>query len=164
MAITQTAKQSIQQRLSLKAQQQLKILALPLTDLLANMQQAALDNPFLRITGPNLNAIASRYPIEWLADSNALHQSLEAYLTTQVGLTMQDLPLRTLVQYLIRHLDGNGYLTVTIPAAAQACGVDQVTMTDALTLLQQLEPAGVGGRTLSEVLLLQAQRDHTAPP
>lgn len=164
MAITQTAKQSIQQRLSLKAQQQLKILALPLTDLLANMQQAALDNPFLRITGSNLNAIASRYPIEWLADSNALHQSLEAYLTTQVGLTMQDLPLRTLVQYLIRHLDGNGYLTVTIPAAAQACGVDQVTMTDALTLLQQLEPAGVGGRTLSEVLLLQAQRDHTAPP
>jgi RNA polymerase sigma-54 factor len=163
MAIEQTTRQMIQQRLSIKAQQKLKILAMPLTDLLDDLQQAVLDNPFLKVKVPSLSGITSRYPIDWLADQNATHQSLEDYLLTQVGLTMRDLPLKTLVQYLIYHLDNNGYLTITLAAAAKACGVNQVMITDALTLLQQLEPAGVGGRSLQEVLRLQAQRDDTAP-
>lgn len=36
-------------------------------------------------------------------------------------------------------------------------------MLDALTLIQQLEPAGVGARSLQECLMLQTERDDYAP-
>ncbi|MFP7308501.1 RNA polymerase factor sigma-54, partial [Enterococcus faecalis] len=38
-----------------------------------------------------------------------------------------------------------------------------IQMLDALTLLQQLDPAGVGARNLQECLMLQTERDDTAP-
>lgn len=42
-------------------------------------------------------------------------------------------------------------------------GVDYITMMDALTLLQQLDPPGVGARSLKECLLLQIQNIENAP-
>ena len=57
----------------------------------------------------------------------------------------------------------NGFLTITVEEAAKQTGCDFVQMLDALTLIQQLEPAGVGARNLQESLMLQTERDDQSP-
>lgn len=57
----------------------------------------------------------------------------------------------------------NGYLTISLEEAAVKTEASAIQMLDALTLLQQLDPAGVGARNLQECLMLQTERDDTAP-
>jgi RNA polymerase sigma-54 factor len=97
------------------------------------------------------------------------HQpSLQDRLTEQLGYLELDDRLRELVEYVISHLDDNGYLLGHDPdtnsprpiqleeLAATAPGgatVDQIE--EALGVVQELEPPGVGARDVKECLLLQ---------
>jgi len=88
-------------------------------------------------------------------------QSLFEYLLDQVQLTMRKTPLRNLVIYLIEQLDPNGYLTLSDEEIFEEVdGVTPIMLLDAKTLLQQLDPPGVGARDLQECLYLQAEADH----
>ena len=75
----------------------------------------------------------------------------------------RDTYLRTLVLFLVEYIDVNGYLTISLEEAAEKTEASAIQMLDALTLLQQLDPAGVGARNLQECLMLQTERDDTAP-
>jgi len=89
-------------------------------------------------------------------------QSLFEYLLDQVQLTMRKTPLRDLVIYLIEQLDPNGYLTLSDEEIfAEVDGITPIMLLDAKTLLQQLDPPGVGARDLQECLYLQAQADNS---
>lgn len=112
----------------------------------------SLDVPFMQGTRDNQSY--------QLRDNN---QSLFEYLLDQVQLTMRDTPLRDLVIYLVEQLDPNGYLPVTDKEIMDELKIDKVMLIDALTLLQQLDPPGVGAHDLRECLLLQAQADHESP-
>ena len=84
-------------------------------------------------------------------------QSLQDYLGEQlVMLDLSDEQVR-LVRYLIAHIDDRGWLNGSLEELAK--GYDQpVTpeqMEDALGVIQQLDPPGVGARDLKECLLLQ---------
>lgn len=97
------------------------------------------------------------------------HQpSLQDRLTEQLGYLELDDRVRELVEYVISHLDDNGYLLGHDPdtnsprpilleeLAATAPGgatVDQIE--EALGVVQELEPPGVGARDVKECLLLQ---------
>ncbi|WP_369384613.1 RNA polymerase factor sigma-54 [Liquorilactobacillus sucicola] len=61
------------------------------------------------------------------------------------------------------HLDTNGYLRIDLTEILQKTHVDQTTLLDALTLLQQLDPPGIGARNLKECLLLQIENSDNAP-
>jgi RNA polymerase sigma-54 factor len=68
---------------------------------------------------------------------------------------------RRLAESIIHNLDDAGYLRgMTLEELAASNGVTPDAMEDALTLVQELEPTGVGARTLSECLLLQAQAEY----
>lgn len=91
-------------------------------------------------------------------------QSLFNYLLEQVQLTMRKTPLRALVVYLIEQLDPRGYLPVSNEQIKAELGITDVMLADALTLLQRLDPPGVGAHDLQECLLLQAQADEYPVP
>ena len=76
---------------------------------------------------------------------------------------MRDTPLRDLVLFLVAFINPEGYVTIDLNEAAEQKGVEPIEMLDALTLLHQLDPPGVGARNLQECLMLQTERDEHAP-
>ena len=81
----------------------------------------------------------------------------------QIHLNYRDTFLRTVVLFLVEYIDLNGFLTIDLVKAGQMIGASEIQMLDALTLIQQLDPAGVGARDLRECLMLQTERDDAAP-
>jgi RNA polymerase sigma-54 factor len=85
--------------------------------------------------------------------------TLRAHLLGQLSLTNLSERDRRLVALLIDALDEDGYLTQSLEEIASILppelGVEIEELQVALRHLQNLEPAGVGARTLSECLSLQ---------
>ncbi|MCP9313448.1 RNA polymerase factor sigma-54 [Liquorilactobacillus satsumensis] len=150
-----------------KMQQSLQVLRFSIEDLHEFLAQKQLDNPFIVVKGGmnyQAGASATDLPKEtFLKAPEHKTQSLFEYLLAQVHLTMRKTVLRGWVVFLIDHLDTNGYLTVDLEEIIQQTHVDRTTLLDALTLLQRLDPPGVGARDLQECLLLQIENDDKAP-
>ncbi|RDW15419.1 RNA polymerase sigma-54 factor [Oceanobacillus chungangensis] len=62
---------------------------------------------------------------------------------------------RNILLFLVHNLDANGYLPLTVAEISTLLQIDEKAVKNGITLLQQLEPIGVGARNLSECLLLQ---------
>jgi len=97
---------------------------------------------------------------------NTSATTLREHLLTQAGLQRCSWREQALVRILIEALDERGYLTSGLDEILAALPADEsVTLAElesALTRLQELDPPGVGARTLTECLLLQLQ-DLTDP-
>ncbi|MGI9142230.1 MAG: RNA polymerase factor sigma-54 [Fluviibacter sp.] len=91
------------------------------------------------------------------ADSSAI--TLREHLLAQAGLQRCSWREQALVRILIEALDERGYLTSSLDEILTALPDDEtVTIAEleaALMRLQELDPPGVGARTLTECLLLQ---------
>ena len=66
-------------------------------------------------------------------------------------------PAALLAQAIVQQLDENGYLTVALADIASDAGASRAEAEQALKLVQDLDPPGVGARSLSECLALQAK-------
>ena len=66
-------------------------------------------------------------------------------------------PVGELARAIAQMLDETGYLTVQLTDIADASGAPRDIVEQALALVQDLDPAGVGARSLSECLALQAK-------
>ncbi len=88
-------------------------------------------------------------------------QSLQEYLLEQFGFFSCTPEIREFAEFLIQNLDGNGRLPASLDEMiqnfAQSFGrpVSPDDAQSALSLIQRLEPAGVGARDLRECFLLQ---------
>lgn len=166
-SFSQNQQQAQQLKMTQQLQQSLQMLHMNQEDLLLFLKQKALGNPLIEVK-VNRSTRDYRYTVpsnyDSLAQIGNSQQSLFAFVIEQVYLTMRDTPLRKLVLWLIHYLDENGYLTISLENAAKLTGADSIALLDALVLLQQLEPAGVGARSLQECLMLQTERDDSAPP
>jgi RNA polymerase sigma-54 factor len=84
-------------------------------------------------------------------------QSLHDYLAEQLTFLDATPDQVELIRFLISHLNENGYLLVPLTEVAEnfvrPVTADEVE--DALSVLQKLDPPGVGARSLCECLLLQ---------
>ncbi|WP_412988607.1 RNA polymerase factor sigma-54 [Pediococcus siamensis] len=156
LAMTQTLQQSIQ------------ILQYNVEELQAFLDQKALENPLITVsnsreeaTTPVSHSSTDENYLNQIPDSS--HQSLFEYLLDQVHLTMRDTALRNLVLFLLEYIDHNGYLKISVDEVIQKTNANCVAVVDAITLIQQLDPPGVGAKDLQECLLLQAENDDWAP-
>lgn len=156
---TQTQKQTLSQAML----QGIHILHLGNLELHDFLNQKVLDNPFLqmkvresRISGSGSQA----NDLSWIPDRK---QSLYEYITEQVMLTYRDTYLRTLIVWWINQLNDKGYVIKSIEEAATETKATPIQLMDALTLLQQLDPPGIGARNLQECLMLQTERREDAP-
>ncbi|MEK9211237.1 RNA polymerase factor sigma-54 [Sphingomonas sp. 2378] len=82
--------------------------------------------------------------------------SLAEHLEAQVALILSGVEL-TIAAHIIDQLDEAGYLTVPLSEIAERLGVPLARVERVLTVVQSLDPTGVGARDLAECLALQAR-------
>ena len=168
--LKQTQQQSI--RMTQQMRQALHILQMPMSELSAYIEDKALGNPLMdikkRASDTGAVAVSNVYTADnqtpWYERMESKNQSLYDFLHEQIYLNMKNTPLRQLVLFLIRYVTDDGYLDIKLEEAAEATAAEDTEVLDALTLLQQLDPPGVGARDLQEFLMLQTERDEQSPP
>ena len=96
--------------------------------------------------------------------------SFHEYLESQLILRDLSEKQKTLGEHILGNIDEDGYLRRELSnivddlAFQQNVTTTEEELNEVLTIIQDLEPAGVGARTLRECLLLQiVKRDQSAP-
>lgn len=91
-------------------------------------------------------------------------ETLVAHLQAQIALAANDRRTGLIAHHLIGLLDEAGYLTATLDEVTEELGIDADEAQAGLDLLQSLDPTGVGARTLSECIALQAREADRYDP
>lgn len=91
-------------------------------------------------------------------ESITVEQSLQESLIQQLGFLELDPRLLNCCEFIISGLDDDGFLSVHLADLAMAAGEPMSIVNQALTVVQGLEPVGVGARDLRERLLIQLSR------
>ncbi|MGN0267074.1 MAG: RNA polymerase factor sigma-54 [Lachnospiraceae bacterium] len=110
----------------------------------------------------HLESRENEYP-EWnfhQPSSETLAEHLWNQLLTRSCPMEQEKPLR----FLLNSLDENGYFTDSLEEFAQLFDLNSEQALGILTLVQSLEPAGIGARNLEECLCLQLERTGELTP
>lgn len=168
---TQKQKQVQSQKLVLtqQLQQSIQVLQFSSDELNQFVEDQTLENPLLELIDTDFvpqNSISSSAKQEerdYLAQIPSRSHSLFEHLLEQIHLNYRDTYLRSLVLFLVEYIDVNGFLSISLDEAVEITGGTPIQLLDALTLIQQLDPAGVGARDLQECLMLQTERDEHAP-
>ena len=84
--------------------------------------------------------------------------NFQEYLLSQLIIQMRTPLDSTCLEYLVYNLDSRGYLEDTPKQLACDLNLDTNTVLHYLSILQSIEPAGVGARNLEECLCLQLHR------
>jgi RNA polymerase sigma-54 factor len=104
-------------------------------------------------------------PVEgcWLDEGSLQEYLLEQLRFIKRSVDCSERNLKT-AKYIIGNLDSNGYLTVDIEEITQALKLSETEVLQALTIVQKLDPPGVGARNLKECLKLQFSLIPECPP
>lgn len=84
--------------------------------------------------------------------------SLYEHLLSQLTYLQLNPKEKTVIEYMIQSLDENGYFYFLEEEIAEELNVDIHVIEESLSLIQQLDPIGVGARNLQECLLLQLKQ------
>jgi len=82
-------------------------------------------------------------------------QNLADYLLWQLSVSICSEQVQKAAEVIIGNLDENGYLMATLEEIAQSGGYTADDVEEALAVVQEFDPPGVGARDLKECLLLQ---------
>lgn len=150
--------------------QSIHLLTLSGQDLNRYLQEAAEENPVLEVeehAAPlvrlprkgNQRTFASYDP---LLQVKSAEPTLEQLLSAQIRLL--DLPpmVKVTAEYLAGCVNDDGYLKTDLAELSSVLGISVDGLQAGLDILQSLDPAGVGARSLHECLLLQIRRDTSA--
>lgn len=158
------------QILSPQLYQAMQVLTLNAAELHSYLMNAATENPLLEVTEPVLTGSLPEFSVHTdtpsgdsapeadIPDDDA---SLGRYLSDQIAMLRQDPRTERDVRFLADNLDANGYLALRPEDCTQWA---EARFARALSLLQSLEPAGVGARDVGECLTLQLQRSGETDP
>lgn len=153
-------------------QQAIRILQLPTVDLLQEITEELERNPLLEAEeasrAEEVDCVSDGTEMHWesgstsseidIIDLKAAPVPLSMYLEEQLACLREPENLKTLALWLIGSLDEDGYLEADLPAIAADSPYNDRSEEDwheALLMLQTLDPAGVGARSLQERLTLQ---------
>lgn len=160
-------------------EQSIRILQMDWHELTEYLQEEMLSNPVIEIEFNDTNSCFEKSEIANIKPAN--HSSaqsqvssgassiefaytndfiaLEENLLLQIDEDLYTPKLMQIIKHLIRCIDENGYLkNFDDEVLSQISSPDD--MEKAISVLQALEPAGIAGRNLSEVLLLQLKRTN----
>ncbi|WP_042462904.1 RNA polymerase factor sigma-54 [Neobacillus dielmonensis] len=160
----QTTKLSMTHELS----QAIALLQYSVEELTAFLENKSLENPLIHlenVTVQPVNPLIDRQRrkpqkmeknwIEQIADQSS---SLEEQLISQIDMKFKSTVQIKIIRYLIQHLDENGYFTGDLHLIADKLSVSYEFVEAGLRLIQTLEPAGIGARSLQECLTLQIKK------
>lgn len=133
--------------------QAITILQFSSVELFEYVHEACNENPVLQIK------TKKEYTRDLIDFATAKEDtSLEAYLMEQVMLIHLSIEEELVFKYLIRNLDERGWLVLSPEDIMNEYDVTREVISNMISLLQQLEPAGVGARTMIECLTIQMER------
>jgi RNA polymerase sigma-54 factor len=171
MASRQGIKVTATQRLQLSIQLQasIRMLRADAAGLTRFLEEQAAENPAL-VLGP---APMGEWLPRWdgvLRDAEAVDRlaaaapSLMAHVTDAVDRMRLSPREGRIAEALADGLEPSGWLGVTVADVARSLGEAEAVVAAVLARLQQMEPAGLFGRSLAECLLLQAEAEGIAGP
>jgi RNA polymerase sigma-54 factor len=82
-------------------------------------------------------------------------QGLSDHLAWQLSVTVCSDKVREIAESIIGNLDENGYLKASLEEVAQAANYNMEDVEEAVAVVQEFDPVGVGARNLRECLLMQ---------
>ena len=82
-------------------------------------------------------------------------QSLADHLNWQLSVSICTETVRKIAESIVGNLDENGYLTASLDELAQAGNYSMDDVEEALAMVQEFDPPGIGARDLQECLLMQ---------
>ncbi len=168
--------------------QSMEILQMSAVELEAYLENLSMENPVVELesaqgTAENMKEIMLSRKLEWLESTDYQNkvyykedkqnddsywqdisdsgEVLSEYLLAQLVTPDYTAQEHQIMEYLIYSLDSKGYYTDDPAAAAETWNVSEEEILRLLSEVQQLDPAGVGARDLSECLLLQLIRKPT---
>ncbi len=169
-------KPSLQLRMTPQMQQAIRLLQVPILDLKAQIDEALNENVFLGIEETEIHE-AEPYVLEHTGlpnlpsdsiDRITYNETLPDYLNKQLRLENLGERKNKIGYAIIDSINENGYLTAGLPAIQDTVAPEMVVSIDeieaVLEQIQQLEPVGVGARTLKECLLLQLKQLDSGIP
>jgi len=167
----QRLQQKQYQNLSPQQIQFLGLLQIPIVALEKRIEEELEENPALEEdeqeelsleekSFPNYTSTDFEYQIEDKTESLSEHLNQQLIA---LDITKEQ---QFLVQYLISSLDNNGFLNRDLHSISSDLlinnnlDISEYELSDTLTILQQLEPFGVGSKNLQECLLIQLRILH----
>ncbi|MDB0027230.1 RNA polymerase factor sigma-54 [Flavobacteriales bacterium] len=160
----QRLEQKQYQNLSPQQIQFLGLLQIPIVSLEKRIEEELEDNPALEEDEENQTYFSSNKTDFSNFQIEDKSESLTSYLEKQlVGIELSKGNL-FLVKYLINSLDSNGFLSRDLFSISSDLlisdnvDISEVKMLNALNVLQNLEPIGVGANSLQDCLLIQLKK------
>lgn len=90
-----------------------------------------------------------------LFERNTRKMDLYEYLLWQLGFLRTSESIGRTAEIIIGNLNGDGYLQASVEEIARTSNVDIKIVEDALSVIHEFDPSGVGAKNLQECLLLQ---------
>lgn len=168
------------QQLSPKMIQAMEILQMGTLELQEHVENVLLENPVLELESEFLRPehselvrklswlTASERQTQWYHQEDAKdlmeliaappEETLYDHLRSQLDFTQFPARLAFAIECVLSGLNTNGYLDESTSELSARCGQPLCIVTQAEHIVQSLDPAGVGARTLSECLRLQLTR------
>lgn len=159
--------------------QAINILQLPIAELNYFIEQQLLENPLLQITEEKKDDVIRKDEVDWseyfnegrelripkekkeeisfekfITKENTLIEYLEGQLRLS-NLSEEDFKI---AKYIIGELDERGYLLYPLKGIADELDISLEKVEEILLLIQDLEPKGVGARSLAECLEIQLRK------
>jgi RNA polymerase sigma-54 factor len=154
--------QQLKLSLTKELTQAIELLQYSTLELCSFLYEQSLENPFLEIRDnqrtEKYKRLHKQEKKDMIENIGASSETLASYLSTQLSMAQLSPEQRRIINYLIHSLDEDGYLRIGESEIANHLAVTVEAVQQAIRVLQSLEPAGVGARSLQECLYLQLVR------
>ena len=150
--------QTIQHKLNQSLIQSIQMLQFTSTELYEYINEIAKDNPLIEEVIYDADGRQSTYQASDTFSLEAMNSGEKTlYDQLKEQLLNIDIPKEfiPIVEFGIDSLNENGYLEITLEDWASACNTTSSITEEALHIIQQLEPRGIGARHLGECIYLQ---------
>lgn len=151
-----------QVRLTPRLQQSIKFLEMPQLELREHLEGLLLENPLLEEESPSLDETKETPEGEGQEEREEREsfqavqpESLYSFLSFQLRLHLSDDLALAIGEEIIGNLTEDGYFLEDIQRIADVYRTTVETVEKTLSVVQSLEPTGIGARNLRECLLLQ---------
>jgi RNA polymerase sigma-54 factor len=157
----QTLKLTMTQELS-QAIALLQYSSLELTEFL---ERKALENPFMMVGDAASRKHKKKMgkmekKTDWVEQIADKSFSLEEQLLSQLNFKKYSKLQLSIIEDLLKYIDESGYFRGDTGEIAQKRNLSREIVEQCLTIIQELEPVGVGARNLQECLLLQLDWEY----
>ena len=150
--------QTLQRKMNQSLIQSIQMLQFTSMELYDFMKEIALENPLIEEVIYDSTIEQYKYRSSDAAsfvDINPAEKNLYERLKDQLYTLNLSEELRPVIEYGIDSLDNTGYLDISLEEWALNCQTTVPITEQALMKIQQLEPYGIGARSLGECILLQ---------